>query len=167
MSPAPSRNPTATYIYIHTFKLVQHGVKWMARYCSIAYCRWSRRAHSVAWLGSVTWLSEPSDAVGPSAPATVDEFKAVPGHSFLMMLRCPQPATTARKRKAGFNMGSEGLIKDILYLYNMAWHNTDTTCTRNSGMCVCRPPPRLNKVFQKFHQQDDSQLGCWLNLTPN
>ena len=32
-----------------------------------------------------------SNAVGPSASATVED-KAVPGHSFLAMLRCSQPA---------------------------------------------------------------------------
>ena len=31
--------------------------------------------------------AESSDAVGPSASATVDKFEAVPGHSFLVMLR--------------------------------------------------------------------------------
>ena len=32
-----------------------------------------------------------SNAVGPSASATVED-EAVPGHSFLAMLRCSQPA---------------------------------------------------------------------------
>ena len=134
----------------------------MARYCFIVYCRWSRRAHSVAWLGSVTWLSESSDAVGPSASVTVDdEFKAVPGHSFLTLLRCPQPATIARKRKVAFNPPPHGKWRSDQRHTVFAQHGTtqytDTTCTRNSGMCVCRP--RLNNVFQKFHLQEWFTVG--------
>ena len=41
--------------------------------------------------------AESNDAVGPSASATVDKFEAVPGDSFLAMLRCPQHATIARE----------------------------------------------------------------------
>ena len=45
-----------------------------------------------------------AEAEGPTASldsAMVnDEFEAVLGHSFLAILRCPQPATIARRRKA-------------------------------------------------------------------
>ena len=46
-----------------------------------------------------------SNAVGPSASATVDN-EAVPGHSFLVTLCCPQPATIARKRKNSYQPAS-------------------------------------------------------------
>ena len=48
-----------------------------------------------------------SNAVGPSASTTVDD-KAVPGHSFLATLRCPQPAAIARKRKLAINPPPRG-----------------------------------------------------------
>ena len=48
-----------------------------------------------------------SNAVGPSASATVDN-EAVPGHSFLATLHCPQPATIARKRKVAINPPPRG-----------------------------------------------------------
>ena len=89
----------------------------MARYRFefVIYRRWSRMAQSVAWLGSVAWpgsvawLGESRDALGHSALATVDdEFEAVPGHSFLAMLRCPQPATITRKQKVAINLPPRG-----------------------------------------------------------
>ena len=43
-----------------------------------------------------------SNAVGPSGSVTVDD-EAVPGHSFLAMLHCPQPATIARKQQVAIN----------------------------------------------------------------
>ena len=57
-----------------------------------------------------------SNAVGPSASATVDN-KAVPGHSFLVTLRCPQPATIARKRKVAINPPPHGKQR-----VSCAWH---------------------------------------------
>ena len=48
-----------------------------------------------------------SNAVGPSALATVDD-EAVPGHSFLETLRYPQPATIARKQKVAINLPPRG-----------------------------------------------------------
>ena len=43
-----------------------------------------------------------SNTMGLSASAMVDD-KAVPGHSFLVTLRCPQPATITRKWKVAIN----------------------------------------------------------------
>ena len=56
-----------------------------------------------------TQASRASDAkaVGPSASATLDD-KAVPGHSFLATLRCPQPVTIARKQKVAINQPPRG-----------------------------------------------------------
>ena len=61
-----------------------------------------------------TQVSQASDsnAVGPSASVTVDN-EAVPCHSFLATLCCPQPATIARKWKVTINrlhVGSEGQL---------------------------------------------------------
>ena len=62
--------------------------------------------------GSYTAMMEASqvsgsNAVGPSASTTVHD-KAVPGHSFLTTLRCPQPATIARKQKVAINPPPRG-----------------------------------------------------------
>ena len=43
-----------------------------------------------------------SNTMGPSASAMVDD-EAVLGHSFLVTLRCLQPATITRKRKVAIN----------------------------------------------------------------
>ena len=48
-----------------------------------------------------------SNAVGPSASATVDE-EAVPGHSFLVTLHCPQPAIIVRRQKVAINPPPRG-----------------------------------------------------------
>ena len=43
--------------------------------------------------------AESSDAVGPSASATVDKFEAVPGHSFLAMLRDATLSSACKHRE--------------------------------------------------------------------
>ena len=48
-----------------------------------------------------------SNAMGPSASAIVDD-EAVPGHSFLMTLCCPQAATILRKGKVAINLPPRG-----------------------------------------------------------
>ena len=53
-----------------------------------------------------------SNAVGLSASAAVDD-EAVPGHSFHATLRCPQPATIARKRKVAINPPPRGKRRSL------------------------------------------------------
>ena len=58
----------------------------------------------------------------PSASATVDDkFEAVPGNSYLAMLRCPQLATIARKRKVAINPPPRGKVKKTAW-YQLLVH---------------------------------------------
>ena len=83
--------------YIITYVCQIYQSEWALFYCS-----------SVAFAEAEGPTAESSDTVGPSASATVDKFEAVPGHSFLAILRCPQRATIARKWKVAINPPPHG-----------------------------------------------------------